>query len=103
MKTLICVGITLLSLNFNVFADNELDEGPGLFSGKKGEFTILKTENYKKSDKVKEVTEKAKSNNSDMSQKDEFQLYKKWIADKNKNTEAYQEFLLWLEFKKMSK
>lgn len=106
MKNIICVGITLLSLSFSVFADNELDDGPGLFSGKKGEFTLLKTENYKDKEetnkKANKETQDVKLTKHDMSQKKEFMLFKNWKQHKEHNTETYQEFLLWIEYKKIS-
>ena len=104
MKNIICVVITLLS--FSVFADNELDDGPGLFSGKKGEYTLLKTGKYgaeeENKQKAKEETKDTNLTKHDMSQKKEFMLFKNWKQHKEHNTETYQEFLLWIEYKKIS-
>ena len=108
MKNIICISVALLSLSFNVFADNELDDGPGIFSGKKGAFTLLKTENIKTENAKAEAKtqEKAKdvqlTTTHDMSQKKEFMLFKDWKLHKEHNTETYQEFLLWIEYKKIS-
>jgi hypothetical protein len=110
MKYTLCIAITLLTTNFGVLADNEMEKEPGLFSGKKGAFTLLKTDNLKPEEQVKEQTQNqastpqsnVKSTAHELSQKEDFTLFKNWKQHKDNNTAEYQEFLLWLEYKKIN-
>lgn len=81
-----CLSLLVTTLAFASSANNELDQGPGLFSGQDGEFKLVTT-NKKQSENLPEYT-----------QKQEFELYKQWLMDKQKGTENYKEFKLWLAF-----
>lgn len=106
MKNTLCIAITLLTTSFGVLADNEMEKEPGLFTGKKGAFTLLKTDNLKPEEQAnKEITEQkinVKATVADMSKKEDFTLFKNWKQHKDNNTAEYQEFLLWLEYKEVN-
>ncbi|WP_441002395.1 hypothetical protein [Pseudocolwellia agarivorans] len=106
MKNMLCIAITLLTTSFGVLADNEMEKEPGLFTGKKGAFTLLKTDNLKPEEQAnKEIIEQkshVKATVTDMSKKEEFGLFKNWKQHKENNTSEYQEFLLWLEYKEVN-
>ncbi|QHJ10527.1 hypothetical protein FX988_00741 [Paraglaciecola mesophila] len=128
--------VMLLSVSGPILAQEEL-EGPGIFSGDKGEFSLSKMFSDKESDSKAQAQEKdsakeqtqanpqpktsgtivkptgnTHSNNGAVvqaapanktnahvsSELDEFTLFKEWKLAKAKNSSAYQEFLLWLEF-----
>ena len=110
MKYTICIVITLLTTSFGALADNEMEKEPGLFTGKKGVFTLLKTDNLKAEEEIKEKLQNQTSTSQNnvtpmehqLSQKEDFTLFKNWKQHKDNNTAEYQEFLLWLEYKKIS-
>lgn len=75
------------------FAFDELSKGAGLFSGKSGEFSL-----------VKYAQDKSQKNQPlKLDAKDEFQLFKQWKQAKNENSANYQEFMLWLEYRELTK
>ncbi|MCH2056289.1 MAG: hypothetical protein MK214_06665 [Thalassotalea sp.] len=73
-------------LSFNSPASNELEQGPGLFSGKDGEFKLLKFSSNKS------------QNERELSDKKEFQLYLQWLKEKEQETQEYKEFRLWIKY-----
>lgn len=87
--------IALLFINTSTFASDELDTGPGIFSGKTGEFSLFKSST---SDNIE-----VNSTQSNTANKDEFALFKVWKQERDKNTVEYQEFLLWVEYQKYLK
>lgn len=93
MKIITILCTSLFAFSFSALADNELDDGPGIFSGEKGVFTLIKTD--------KNPSNKNKMTSKKLSQTDEFELFKTWKEQKDKNSESYQEFLLWVEYKKV--
>lgn len=78
--------------------------GPGIFSNDKGE-SYLKWDNKAKQPPVEEkLKAKNKSDaDSDFSEKSEFELFKHWkaISSVAQSSEEYQEFKLWLEFRRL--
>mgnify|MGYP005991965085 CR=1 FL=1 len=110
MKNTLCIVITLLTTSFATLADNEMEKEPGLFTGKKGTFTLLKTDNLTTEAQHQEYAKKQVSTSVEnltptaqaLSKKEEFALFKSWNQHKENNTAQYQEFLLWLEYKEIS-
>ncbi|WP_426360321.1 hypothetical protein ACPUVO_08930 [Pseudocolwellia sp. HL-MZ19] len=106
MKQTLFIAITLLTTSFGALADNEMEKEPGLFTGKKGTFTLLKTDNIKTEeqikDQVKNQDQDVNPSNPKISKKEEFSLFKNWKKHKENNTSQYQEFLLWLEYKEIN-
>jgi len=102
MKKTLCILIILLAPASEVMADDDLDFGPGVFTGKKGSFTICKTGKSTEAEEVtkKDITETI-SDSKKLSQKEEFELFKVWKKLKGENSKSYQEFLLWVEYKKV--
>lgn len=106
-----------LAVTSNALAQEEL-EGPGVFSGEKGEFSLSKifsdkdvknTPTPKASGSIQsenDASDNAKPNPTSTNQLpgasqqvDEFALFKAWKLAKSKNDSDYQEFKLWLEYK----
>lgn len=106
-----------LPVTSNALAQEEL-EGPGVFSGEKGEFSLSKIfsgKDAKNTSTLKaggsmepenDASDNAKLNPtstnqlSNVSQQvDEFALFKAWKLAKSQNDSDYQEFKLWLEYK----
>ncbi|MBU2925914.1 hypothetical protein Q4506_10820 [Colwellia sp. 4_MG-2023] len=110
MKHTLGIAITLLTISSATLADNEMEKEPGLFTGKKGAFTILKTDNLTaEAQPQKHAEQQGNTSVEDiiptapaLSKKAEFALFKKWKEHKENNTAQYQEFLLWLEYKEIS-
>lgn len=78
--------------------------GPGVFSDDKGE-SILRWDSNEEKPAVEEKTlanTKAVAD-PDLSEKNEFELYKHWkeISSDVQSSEEYQEFKLWLEFRRL--
>lgn len=99
MKKTLCILAVLLAPTFGVIADDDLDTGPGVFSGKKGSFTLFESKNSTTT-KEKSIV-KTTIDSKDLSQKEEFELFKAWKKLKSENSASYQEFLLWVEYKKV--
>lgn len=97
--------IALGSVNI-AYAQQETD-GPGLFSGEKGEFSLnslfagdgdpQKTEQHTDG-KADEGDGKHSLSQGNTNHSDEFEQYKQWKSAKSTNNAEYQEFLLWLEY-----
>jgi len=104
------IAITLLTISFTILADNEMEKEPGLFTGKKGAFTLLKTENLLAETQPQEQVEQQENTTVEeltytkqlLSKKAEFALFKSWNQHKENNTAQYQEFLLWLKYQEIS-
>jgi len=104
----------LLCVHTNTIADDELDTGPGVFSGKSGAFSLFKsskatqdneqsgTENNTSRDEESRQSHE-KSRDITSTKKDEFALFKQWKAEKKHHTIDYQEFLLWVEYQQYVK
>jgi len=102
MKKTLCILTFLLAPTFGVVANDDLELGPGVFTGEKGSFTIFKSDKSKDTEKStkKEITESL-TDGKNLSQKEEFELFKMWKKLKDEKSESYQEFLLWIEYKKV--
>ncbi|MAD14870.1 MAG: hypothetical protein CL579_02150 [Alteromonadaceae bacterium] len=106
----------LLSVSGPALAQEEL-EGPGIFSGEKGEFSLSEIfsdkeetsmEQEKVSGPIVQSNDNQQNNNSSeistanrsqsAPETDEFTLFKAYKMAKSNNTPAYREFLLWLEY-----
>jgi hypothetical protein len=111
----------LLGVSGTATAQEELD-GPGLFSGEKGEFSLgsmfseketAQTEGQQKAGNANDKPENnvahgsctpthknsvAQANTQTTVNQDEFALFKAWKKAKAESSPAYQEFLIWLEF-----
>lgn len=106
----------LLSFSGPALAQEEL-EGPGIFSGEKGEFSLSEIfsdkeetsmEQEKASGPIVQSNDNQHNNvSSEISttnraqsapETDEFTLFKAYKMAKSNNTPAYREFLLWLEY-----
>ena len=106
----------LLSVSGPALAQEEL-EGPGIFSGEKGEFSLSEIfsdkeetpmEQEKASGPIVQSNDNQQNNNSSeistanrsqsAPETDEFTLFKAYKMAKSNNTPAYREFLLWLEY-----
>ena len=78
-------------------SQEELTDGPGLFTGESGELTLFKPE---EKEPVTQPNIKAKTGtNASTIDQDEFELFKVWKKAKQNNTTEYQEFLYWMEYK----
>lgn len=77
-----------------ISASDELDTGPGIFSGEKGEFVLFGKNNKK--NKFEEITTAPEPTNH---AQNEFELFKEWKQGRELQTDDYKEFLLWLEYK----
>jgi len=117
----------LLCVHTHTLADDELDTGPGVFSGKSGAFSLFKSskekqdnvqggvENSTPRDEQSTTQNTAQSTVKNTIQsheqhrditptkKDEFSLFKQWKAEKKHHTIDYQEFLLWVEYQQYVK
>lgn len=102
MKKILCMLVVLFAPTFGAIADDDLELGPGVFTGEKGSFTIFKTDKSAKTEKPtkKEIIESL-TDSKNLSQKEEFELFKIWKKLKDEKSESYQEFLLWVEYKKV--
>lgn len=102
----------LMAVSTAPLAQEEL-EGPGVFSGEKGEFSLRKMFSGKEAPTQDQVQAQAKEQNNNSTvtgadakptalgataRKDEFSQFKAYKVAKTNNSPAYQEFLLWLEF-----
>ncbi|MBI3897255.1 MAG: hypothetical protein HY308_03045 [Gammaproteobacteria bacterium] len=82
---------------FTYQSRNEIPEGPGIFSGETGEFTVY-------SDKKAKVNTPATAKVADASTPEaygefqEFQEFQRW-KEANKDTPEYKEFQDWREWK----
>ncbi|GAC31024.1 hypothetical protein [Paraglaciecola polaris] len=117
-RIVVLAGLVSLSITSHVIAQEELD-GPGVFSGEKGEFSLSKIFAEKTTDDVKPAAKNyqaigatVQNNHSEtyktvsslsnsqavLPKSDEFEMFKSWRAAKEQNTDDYQEFKLWLEY-----
>ncbi|UAA38986.1 hypothetical protein KIH87_01035 [Paraneptunicella aestuarii] len=94
-------GLALLLGCVQVSAQEELTDGPGLFTGKTGELTL-----YQSNQNGFEATSHESANTGakeELSSREEFELYKRWQYAKQNNTKDYGEFMQWLEFQRVIK
>lgn len=99
-------GLALLLGCVQVSAQEELTDGPGLFTGKTGELTL-----YQSNQNSFEATSHESANpenantgaKEELSSREEFELYKRWQYAKQNNTQNYHEFMQWLEFQRVIK
>lgn len=106
MYPLVIIVLLNFILSCMAHANDDLNSGPGLFSGASGEFSLIelvatekdKNNESKKTDNLnKGRTDIIEANNRTVH---EFDMFKEWKESKKNNTESYQEFILWLEYKK---
>jgi hypothetical protein len=90
-KIYFMIGVILFS--FGAYAQDELNDGPGILSGEKGQFSLSNL--FEKKDKVDEKTAYTLDTTSNAQ---EFNLYKQWTQSKSANDATYQEFKLWLQY-----
>lgn len=90
-KIYLIMVVTLVS--FGACAQDELNDGPGIISGEKGQFSL--TNLFEKKNKI---GEKVASSLVSISDAQEFDLFKLWTQSKSANDPTYQEFRLWLEY-----
>ena len=91
VKIYFMIGLILVS--FGALAQDELNDGPGILSGEKGQFSL--TDLFKNKDKV---DKKIHSSLVTITDAQEFDLFKQWTQSKSENNATYQEFRLWLKY-----
>lgn len=67
-----------------------LTEGPGLFSGEEGAFTLFEAKVSTK--------DSPKSTDTVALPIDDFVMFKEFLKAKSENTQEYKTFLIWLEY-----
>ena len=77
-KIYLIIGVTLVS--FGAYAQDELNDGPGILSGEKGQFSL--TDLFKNKDKV---DERIHSSLVTITDAQEFDLFKQWTQSKSEN------------------
>ena len=85
------LALSLSSLSQETTSGDGLTDGPGLFSGDDGAFTLF-------TDEASPFTDAEEYTNT---KGDEFRLFKQWTKIKKEKSDEYKEFLLWLEYKKL--
>lgn len=80
---------SVIACMFSAFSHSqgELNEGPGVFSGEKGEVSLSKL--FK--DSRDEIS---------LGDKNEFEQFKRWEKLKSTNDPRYQEFQIWVKYQK---
>jgi hypothetical protein len=78
----------------NTYGSDELSEGPGVFTGNKGAFSLSQL----LASKGKESPPTKTQELSVPEAKDEFELFKLWHHSKTESTAEYQQFLIWLKY-----
>jgi hypothetical protein len=101
----------ILGLTFtspSVYAQDELNDGPGILSGEKGHFSL--SELFESNEKVDAITSAITSAKIDATadtaptlaitktDAQEFGLFKQWTQSKADNDAAYLEFKLWAKY-----
>ena len=87
----------LILVSFVTHAQDELNDGPGILSGEKGQFSL--SELFANKEKTEEKTDgKILSSSVNTTDIQEFDLFKKWTQSKSENDATYQEFRLWLKY-----
>jgi len=103
--------ISALSFTINAFAGDGLTPGPGLFSGKSGEFSLTHliskqaTGEERTANHQSQMLETVATSHSERDrkhhrsdQKSEFSAYKQWHKLHQQNPDLYDNFELWLEY-----
>lgn len=108
-KISIVLIITSFVLGFSMssFANEEFNavtvDGPGIFTGQKGEIPIFKSKK-KQNNTAQKVQGEQKvvelSKGAEIDTYTEFELFKELKIAKSENNALYQEFENWVEFKK---
>lgn len=80
---------SIIACMFSAFAHSqgELNEGPGVFSGEKGEVSLSKLFKGNKDEKT-------------LGDENEFEQFKLWEKLKSTNDPKYQEFKMWVKYQK---
>jgi len=104
-RALLIFTLSLMLVCSKTYANDELSDGPGVFTGKKGEFSLSQLTASKKIESPKSsISGEEKPQEKDVSGvENEFELFKLWSHSKTEFTADYQEFLLWLKYQQYLK
>lgn len=105
MYPLVIIALLNFIVSCMAHANDDLNSGPGVFSGASGEFSLIELGTTKKDKNNESTIDNLNKGRTEITQSNdrtvhEFDMFKEWKELKKNNTESYQEFILWLEYKK---
>lgn len=97
---------SLLALSYlpPSYAQDDLTPGPGLFSGDSGQILLFNTSGKNKKNSTTHshthhTSAEHPKNLPHTSGLSEFELFKEWKSYQNTNSDSYQEFQQWIEYR----
>ena len=84
--------VAVVLISFGTNAQDELNDGPGILSGEKGQFSLNQL--FANKEKSKQIIPSSLVTTDAQ----EFDLFKQWTQSKSENDATYQEFRLWLKY-----
>ena len=104
-RTIVACSIFLVSIS--ALADDGLTPGPGIFTGKAGEYSLLRLFNPSSSDanheegiqNDQEIKVLGYTSNVNQAQIDDYEIYQEWRVLQAAKPELYNDFQLYLDYK----